>query len=222
MMRVTTQMLNNIAMKAGLPIHHNTLLDYLDSKEGAGSLSDVLQSKASASLNYANKTKYEKIEKSADKLNQQAELFADSEKNGIFDKARENNDTSDICKNVEDLVENYNNLLDDMKKDSGALNLFYCQGLKDIIEENKEDLKEIGISVKSDGYMSVDKDKLKAASCDSLEKVLGGKDSFTKKLAFVSSRISDNAYANVQNVSNNYTSNADTVENYLSKFNFYG
>ena len=209
-------------MKAGLPIHHNTLLDYLDSKEGAGSLSDVLQSKASASLNYANKTKYEKIEKSADKLNQQAELFADSEKNGIFDKARENNDTSDICKNVEDLVENYNNLLDDMKKDSGALNLFYCQGLKDIIEENKEDLKEIGISVKSDGYMSVDKDKLKAASCDSLEKVLGGKDSFTKKLAFVSSRISDNAYANVQNVSNNYTSNADTVENYLSKFNFYG
>ena len=28
-----------------------------------------------------------------------------------------------------------------MKKDSSALNLFYCQGLKDIIEENKEDLK---------------------------------------------------------------------------------
>ena len=221
-MRVTTQMLNEAAMKAGLPIHRSTLLDYLDSNKGAGALNDVLQSKASASLNHTNKSKYEKIEKTADKLNKQAELFADSEKNGIFDKAKENNDTSDICKNVEDLVNNYNDLLDNMKKDSSALNLFYCQGLNDIIEENKEDLKEIGISVKGDGHLVIDKDKLKAASCDSLEKVLGGKDSFTQKLAFVSSRISDNAYANIQNISNNYTSNANTIENYLSKFNFYG
>ena len=99
-MRVTTQMLNEAAMKAGLPIHRSTLLDYLDSNKGAGALNDVLQSKASASLNHTNKSKYEKIEKTADKLNKQAELFADSEKNGIFDKAKENNDTSDICKNV--------------------------------------------------------------------------------------------------------------------------
>ena len=70
--------------------------------------------------------------------------------------------------------------------------------------------------------MVIDKDKLKAASCDSLKRYLEEKDSFTQKLAFVSSRISDNAYANIQNISNNYTSNANTIENYLSKFNFYG
>jgi len=215
-------MLNEAAMKTGLPIHRNTLLDYLDNGNNVNSLTDVLQSKTIASQNAAKKSKYEKIEKSADKLSIQAEVFVKSKTNGMFEKAKESGDTSEICKNVEGLVEDYNELLDNMKNDTSALNLFYCQGLKEIIEENKEALQEVGISIKNDGAMKIDKDKLKTASCESLEKVFGSEGSLASKLAFVSSRISDNAYANVENTSNNYTAAGNTIENYFNKYNFWG
>lgn len=79
-MRVTTRMVNDAALKAGVPTNANSLLDYVKgTKSGNDLLSALKSSKSEKSKTSQNE--YEKLEKAAGQLMQKAEAFAEQGRN---------------------------------------------------------------------------------------------------------------------------------------------
>ena len=219
MMRITTQMLNRSARRAGMPIHSASLLNYIKGNSGNTTLGALNKS---SKTNAATKIKYEKLEKTADQLSEAASVFMESGEDSLFSKARESGDSKDIYNAVEDFVGKYNNTLSALKNTSGTLNDYYSQMLKSAASDNKEALESIGITIAKDGSLSVDKDKLKEADIDTLETVLGNTKGFTQKAAYVASRISDNAHTNQSSLSSQYSSTGSLYSALASKYNLYG
>ncbi len=219
-MRVTNQMLNESARRAGMPVNGHSLLDYVNGGGSNNMISDKLPT--NRGLGKAEKTKYEKQEKAADELDTIAQKLSASGKDNIWDKVRESGETGEITKKAQELVEKYNKLLESMNDTSGALNEFYKRNLKDLPAEHKEALAEIGITAKKDGSLEIDQEKLKGASLEQLEKVFGKDSSLTTRLSYISSRIADNAGANLENLSGGYLPDGNTTSSHLNKYDFWG
>ena len=219
MMRITTQMLNESARKAGLPINGTSLLNYINGNSNNTLLNALDKSSATDA---AAKTKYKKLEKAADQLSEAASVFMATGEDSLFSKARESGDSQDIYSAVEDFVGKYNSTLSALKNTSSTLNDYYSQMLKSAASDNKEALESIGITIAKDDSLSVDKDKLKEADIDTLEKVLGNTKGFTQKAAYVADRVSDNAHTNQSSLSSQYSSTGSLYSALASKYNLYG
>ena len=219
MMRITTQMLNESARKAGLPINGTSLLNYINGNSNNTLLNALNKNSAT---DVATKTKYEKLEKAADQLSEAASVFIATGEDSLFSKARESGDNQDVYNAVEDFVGKYNSTLSALKNTSSTLNDYYSQMLKSAASDNKDALESIGITIAKDGSLSVDKDKLKEADIDTLEKVLGNTKGFTQKAAYVADRVSDNAHTNQSSLSSQYSSTGSLYSALASKYNLYG
>ncbi len=145
-MRITTQMLNRSAQKAGLPTNRTSLLNYVNGNNSNVSLANTL-SKTNKKADATKKSDYEKLEKSADQTA--------ASTNKLLSAGSENVSASDL----KAFVEKYNEMLKNLGKSSDNLNLFYAQTAKDTVKEHKQELAEIGISVAKDGTLSFDQAK---------------------------------------------------------------
>ncbi|MDE6714021.1 MAG: hypothetical protein K2K20_09815 [Lachnospiraceae bacterium] len=219
-MRVTNQMLNESAKRAGMPVNGHSLLDYVNGGNSNNMISEKLM--ASKRLSKTEKTKYEKQEKAAEELDTIAQKLSASGKDSIWEKVKESGDTTEITKKAQELVEKYNQLLESMKDTSGALNEFYKRSLKELPDQHKEALAEIGITTKKDSSLEIDQEKLKGASLEQLEKVFGKDSKLTSRISYVSSRIADNASANLENLSGSYLPDGNTTSTHLNKYDFWG
>ncbi|MDE6686544.1 MAG: flagellar filament capping protein FliD [Lachnospiraceae bacterium] len=219
-MRVTNQMLNESARRAGTPVNGHSLLDYVNGGNSNNMISEKLM--ANKRLSKTEKTKYEKQEKAAEELDTIAQKLSASGKDSIWEKVKESGDTTEITKKAQELVEKYNKLLESMKDTSGALNEFYRRSLKELPDQHKEALAEIGITTKKDGSLEIDQEKLKGASLEQLEKVFGKDSKLTTRISYVSSRIADNASANLENLSGSYLPDGNTTSSHLNKYDFWG
>ena len=219
MMRITTQMLNRSARKAGLPINNTSLLNYINGNSSNTMLNALNKN---STTDAATKSKYEKLEKTADQLSEAASAFTATGKDSLFSKARESGDNQDIYNTVENFVGKYNSTISALKNTSSTSNDYYSQTLKSAASDNKEALESIGITIAKDGSLSVDKDKLKEADIDTLEKVLGNTKGFTQKAAYVAGRVSDNAQTNQSSLSSQYSSKGSLYSALASKYNLYG
>ena len=136
-----------------------------------------------------------------------------TDKNSIYDRAKESGSTKDIVSSAKKMVESYNATLKQLRETGDTLNEFYRQQLKDIPAGDKEALKSIGITQAKDGSLSID------------EKVLqNGDTGLASKISYVSGRISQNAASNVVSTSSQYTSNGSSLLSALetSKYDFWG
>lgn len=224
-MRVTTQMLNETARKARLPINNSTLLDYINNDSSADSMLNSINGSTSAATQMlkakVSKTGYENTDKSSEDLQNAIDKLA-GEKSTVFKDARESKDTSKVTAAAQELIDKYNSLVEVMSKTSSSLDEFYKKALKGLPESIKESLEKVGITYNS-GTLEVDSDKLKKADVDSLEKIFGSDSEFMKKLSFVTDRIESNAEANLQSVSSTYSSTADIMSSFnSSKYDFLG
>lgn len=218
-MRITTQMLNETARKTGLTFTCNTLLDQLNGQTTGNALLDALNNKSSSVYpNAKNRTDYEKLEKTADRLQKQAEKFTDQA--AIWDKLTETDDPKDICSDIEALVKEYNSTLKELHSHPGTMNDFYQYMMKQAAGENKEALSNIGITVAKDGQLTIDKEKYKTADLESIRKALGGSEGFAEKSAFIAARISDNAQANARSASVQYNATGNTYSALLNQYDF--
>lgn len=140
-MRITTQMLNRSAQKAGLPTNRTSLVNYIRGNNSNVSLGNAL-SRTNKATDNTKKSDYEKLEKSADQTAASADklLSAGSEKATASD--------------LQSFVDKYNDLLKNLGKSSDTLNLFYAQAAKDTVKEYKQELAELGITVAKDGTLS--------------------------------------------------------------------
>ena len=205
-MRITTQMLNESARKAGLPLDNHSLLDYISNDKSSPSVMDDKKSILEATRNAVNGKEYRKLWLSAQSLDTQAKKFAAEGEENIFAKAKDG-DTSGICKEAEQLAEGYNEMLSLLKKNPDGMNALYFKTLKSFADGNKAELESVGISVGKDGLLSVDKDKLAAADAESLKKVFGEESSFVPGVSFIASKVADNARAEAESISSLYGSN---------------
>lgn len=197
-MRITNQMIARAAVKSGLPIHQNTLLDYMGSSAVTGNtlLSSLGNTgKANSALQGLGKKHNKQLEASAQSLQDiAAKLLADGE-NSLFEKAKKTGDTSEIVSNVEKLAESYNKTLKYLKESDSSLNKFYLQELQSYTAEQSGVLKAVGITRNKDGSLSVQKDTLKNADVENLEAAFGNASGFSDKINYVSGRVAENAAA---------------------------
>lgn len=224
-MRIPNHMLNESARKAGLPVNNTSLLNYINSGGSSNSLLAALNSnkKTTATVDTVSKKNYEKLEKEADKLTQATEAMLQEGDNNLFAQAKESGDNQKIYDSIESLFENYNSTVKALKNASGTMNDFYRQMLSEASKEAKESLESIGITFEKDGTASVDMDKVKEADLETLENLFGSKSEFMSKVNFLSTRISDNAEANVESLSNAYSASGNLYTgNTSSKYDFWG
>ena len=125
-MRITTQMLANSAAKSGIPIQRTSLLDIINNKSSQNLLGTIGKSMNTTSTG-ATKNNYAKLEDLSEKLSQSASKLAGSDKDSIYDKAKESGDTTDILSDVNKMVEAYNATMKQLKTTGGIMNEFYQQ-----------------------------------------------------------------------------------------------
>lgn len=220
-MRITTQMLNESARKAGMPVHDKSLLNYINNGNNGNDLLSAISGKDkqnSTKVGRMQKYAYEKMEKQAGTLKETAERLLDKD-NNIFDKAKESKDTKEVVKSVSDMIDAYNDTVKMLEKETGAINRLYLETLKSAAKGNASALKSVGVTIGEDGKLLVDEEKLSGASVDDLEKAFGPSGDFTSKVSYVAEKVEDNAATNLESISNQYTSGGNAYTSaLLSKY----
>lgn len=246
-MRITTQMLNRSAQKAGLPTNRTSLLNYVNGNNSNVSLANAL-SKSNRMADATKKSDYEKLEKSAE------QTAASTDR--LLSAGSENVTAADL----QTFVDKYNEMLKNLGKSSDTLNLFYAQTAKDTVKEYKQELAELGISVTKDGALSFDKAKFeklsaeqaaaaqentaaagtpaqeeaaaddgKSKSADAasaltarLNALFDKGGGFFSKLSYLASRVSDYADANAGSYSDYYNAAGSRTSSYANgRYNFW-
>ncbi len=214
--RTTTQMLNNSRRKTMISSSRRNALLSAASNQNAGLKNTRMGMMNANSVLSARllRSNYQKLERSATSLTEQTKLLAE--------KADAGGDPAKLTNTAANVVKHFNDTLDGLKQSSGILNEYYRQTMKEIAVTNKSVLAEIGIAVKADGSLSLNKDKLAAADQEKVKKVLGADSDFAKRLDAVASRAADNAKAGAASASSKYNSSGNLANSYLSRYNFRG
>lgn len=222
-MRITTQMVNESARKAGLPVNNTSLLNYINNKGGENSLLEALNKKKETATNITQKNNYEKLNKEAEQLTQAAEELLKDGENSLFEQAKTSGDNQKVYDSIEKLFASYNNTLKELKNNSNTMNDFYRKMLSEAIEEEKANLEGVGISFEKDGTPKIDMDKMKTSDLETLEGIFGKDSNFVNKLSFLSTRISDNADANIKSLNSTYDASGSMYSAInSSKYNLWG
>ena len=229
-MRITSQMLAANQLKAGIEPSSKTLLDYIQNDDN-DSLTSLLSKKTDTSTSSLTKKlqkdAYKNIKDDADSVTENAAKFTD-EKSTLFADAEKTGDYSAIYADIKsvELIIRINNTLG---KTSSSINTMCSDLLKEAVKENSETLSAVGIALKDDGSLSIDENKLKAADTDTLKKAFGTSSEFAKRLGIIGSNVSSLAKANINYVTNSYTSSGaasnssdDLYSLMTSKFNSRG
>lgn len=208
-MRVTTGMLNR--NRGGVTGSRKSLLSHIQRNRegGIAGLKALGAVRSESALRRTEKAGYEKLGNAADSLVSQADRLAEKVDKG----------SAEIDSLAEGMVEAYNSTVGALGDAEGVLNNYYHRTMKQSFSDNCVELGEIGISMNSRGKLVLDKEKLKAADAEKVKKLLGSEGDFLKRVSLVASRVSDNAAANRQSLSNSYNARGNIMNSYLSKYN---
>lgn len=222
-MRITTQMMQASAKRAGISLGGTSLLNYINNgstQSTQGALLNELNTKQHSAVSKTQSAGYEKLEKNADALSESLKTFLAEGEESIFQKAED--DKQLLADAVERMVEDYNATVKSLKNTSNPLNDFYKEMMQEAGVESETDLATIGITQKEDGTFALDEEKLKNAGTDTIKKALDGNGTFTSKIAFIASRISDNAKANMESYSSQYGADGYSYVANSSRYDFWG
>ncbi len=222
-MRITTHMLNETAKKTGIPIHRANFLSSINSDSSEGNtLLDALNKDKKDKVSTETVSNYKKTEKSAQNLEDQAKKLAETGEDSLLEKLKNSEDKKEAYKAVEDYVTYYNATLSGLKKSPGMLDQYYSQMLQDAAGSNREQLEKIGITIGKDGVMSVNQEKLYAASIEDIQNAFGEKGELASKTAFLAERIANNAQAGIESASSQYNASGNIYSQIASQFDFWG
>lgn len=205
-MRITTQMLNESARKAGLPINNTSLLNYINSDGKQNTLLDALNKNKETSI---KKDGYEKIDKEADQLMQAANNLLQDGENSLFEQAKTSGDYQKIYDSIESLFEKYNGTLKALKATTNTMNDFYREMMLEASAETKTSLSDVGITFAKDGTARVDMERVKATDFETLEGLFGTQSDYVNKIGFLSEKVSNNAEANIRSLNSTYNASGN-------------
>lgn len=216
-MRITNQMLRSSAQEAGIQLNQTSLLDIINNKDSTSSI--LSSTNNNSALSKLQESKYKELEKTAGQLKEYASKFSGTDKDSLFTNAEKSGSNKDVVKNVKSFVEAYNTTAGKLKKTDSTLNKYYLQQIKLLITDNADALKKIGIAQSKDGTLSIDTNTLESASVSDLKAAFGSSNTFSTKIAYVANKVEQNATANIESVSSQYTSSG--VNSYLNSANKY-
>jgi len=224
-MRVTTQMLNEASRKAGLPVNRTSLINYVNGSNSGTSLASAL-SKTDKGKKVdvdAKKKEYKELENSAD--------YAKKSADEAISKGSDKLTLADVSA----LADNFNEMLERLQDTTDTINKFYNETAKDTVDEYSELLWNMGITVKSDGSLSVDKSKFNEdgslrtedSQAGDLNQIFNQAGGFLSKISFLASRVSDNANAQAESVASRYNaagsmSDSSVASYFAGRYDFRG
>lgn len=216
-MRITAQMMAAVEQKAGITSSRKSILDYMN--ENSSSLLDALKSDKETKTDSTNVKKYEQQKEAADRLMDELDKLTSGADDSIFARAAESGSTEELCSETKALVEACNSLLTASKSGAGALEKLYVAALEEAAADNEEELSKLGISINSDGSLSVSEDKLSKVSYDTFKSIIGGDSDFMVQLALITTKIGSNARANLESYSSSYNAVGSSSSLYSGRFN---
>jgi len=220
-LRITNQMLQNSAQKAGIQLNQTSLLDIINNKESQSSL--LSGTNNNSALSKLQNNNYKLLEKSAGQLNEYASKFTATGEDSLLAKAEKSGSNKDLVQNIKNFVEAYNATETKLKTAGGTLNQYYLQQMKSLVADNTDALKKVGIAQSKDGTISVEKTTLESSSVSDLKAAVGSSNVFLSRMSYIGSKVEQNATANIESVSNQYTSyGINSILNSTNDYNFWG
>lgn len=223
-MRITTSMLAQTSRETGIPIAQGSLLDALNNQNHSVNLLDALNKNQNTKKLSAMQKEYRELGSEADDLSQYAWELTQTGANSLFGKAEDSQETEAILSGIKDMVESYNKTLGLLKEAEGSLNSFYYRELKNAAAVSAQQLESVGITQNKDGTLTMDEKMLNAVDYDTLKKVFGSDSDFSQRTEYISGKVSENAQANMESISNQYNANGVAYSNSVTsnKYNFFG
>lgn len=173
-------------------LRSSSVSKYSNTNKAANASSTGTTSSSNAALTVQLKT-YSKIaQNSSQDIQENGEKLTATGDSSLFGKAEKSNSTKNVVSEATDFVNNYNNMLSSISKLGGTENKKFISELKQYAADNKDALKNVGITVLTDGSLTMNKKEMNAASLENLKKVFNGKDSFADKVTNLSSDIEEN------------------------------
>lgn len=218
-MRIATQVLNETAKRAHLPLGNSSLLNYINNNN-SGSI--VGSRSKNAGMDMLQNNLYERVEKNALNLAQSAGRLRQTQES-LFDEARESGSTEKIVAEVEKFTKYFNSAMSSAGSVESPLNNYYRQMLGQAAAEHKDSLKAAGISVEKDGTLDIDKAKLGNAGVDQLESLFGADSDFTKKAYYIAEKLADNANAGAASIASQYSAGGAPYSSYAgNSYDYFG
>ncbi len=174
---------------------------------------DSLISKLNEKMSSTRQAAYSKIQTSASSLQLYGEKLASEDKTSLFSKAEASGKTKDVVTQVKAFVKEYNNMVGNMKKTDDTVNTYFAKELNSYAKENETKLKEMGITIETDGTLKMNESTLDKASLSSLKEVFQGTKSFAGKVAAKSILIEKKAVTELSNSA--YSSNLSTYSSII-------
>ena len=210
-------MLQNSAQKAGIQLNQTSLLDIINNKDSDSSLLSGINNNSASSI--LQKNNYKVLEESAGQLNEYASNFSKTDDNSLFAKAEKSGSNKEVVQNVKNLVKAYNATTGKLETSDSTLDKYYLQQMNLLVTDNTDALKKVGIVQSKDGTMSVDTSILESSSVSDLKAAFGSSNVFSSRLSYVGSKVEQNATANLESLSSQYTSSG--INSYLNSTNKY-
>lgn len=134
----------------------------------------------------------------AKQVGEYGEALKSSQKESLYDKARESGSTEQIVSDIEGFVRQYNNMLEDLKESGTRTDTSFLTQLNSMARTAEQNLESTGVTRKSDGTLVIDEEKLAAADVDTLEKVWGSSSGFPARAAARAGSIASAAQQNIE------------------------
>lgn len=164
-------------------------------------------------------TTYQNIKNSAGEMQSIASKLTDTGENSIFAKAKESGDTTEITKQVKEFVNQYNNMVRNMKTSGSRVDNSYLNQLNAYGTMHRNALQATGVTKQADGTLSVDERVLGRTSVEQLEATWGSSSSFAAKAGSVAANVQANAVSSMNSLINNSYSNL--LRNFGTSGNFF-
>lgn len=161
----------------------------------------------------------------AGQVEEYADALADSEKDSIYEKAKESGSTEEIQSRIRGFVSQYNKMIHDLEESGSRADASLLAQINSLSRSSRVQLDSTGVTRQSDGTLAIDEKKLAAADVDTLKEVWGGKNSFADKAGQRASSVAATAQQNMKaQTSSNYSNPFDRSNlyaNYGSKGNYF-
>lgn len=216
MRRTVSQISNNSRRRAGFLTARNTKLSSARSRRkgvsGTASRMDMVNANCIQSSRLVRGS-YDRLQRAASSLAEDAEILT----------AKADGSDKKLSSSVEKLAEDFNDTMKALRQNSGVLNNFYLQSLKEAALSGRNGLDSIGILVENDGTLTLNREKFCEADEERVKEVLGSSGDFLKRVKTVAARAADNARVNTESYSSRYTATGGLLAgSSLSRYNFRG
>ena len=193
---------------------------------GSSSLSQMVNS--STSISKDSTKKLARIEDSAEELKEAADAMLSKGKDNVFQKVdvkqedgtvKQDYDKDAIYKMVNKFVDSYNSLLEETEDANTKSVTRNVSQMENLTEINKKALDKIGITVKKDGSLSIDKDEFMKADMENVKKLFNGTGSYGYSVSAKASMV-DYYAQNEASKANTYGSSGAYNYNYTYGSNY--